>query len=62
MIKSALWTEFYLYFVNYKSNGMNITDYVVTVFKYEMKTATDCSWKTALYSVLINEMPCTTFS
>jgi hypothetical protein len=36
---------------------MNITNYVVTVFKYEIITDIQCSLKTALHPVLINETP-----
>ena len=36
MIKSTLWKEFYLSFLNYKSTGMRIRNYVVTIFKYEV--------------------------
>jgi hypothetical protein len=44
MIKSALWTEFYL-FLNYKSTGMNITNYVDTIFKCEVTTDIQSSLK-----------------
>ena len=36
---------------------MNITDYVVTIFKYEIIIDIRRSLKTALYPLLINEMP-----
>jgi hypothetical protein len=47
--------NFIYHFPNYKSTGMNITNYVVVVFKYEIITDIQCSLKTALYAVLINE-------
>ena len=41
---------------------MNITDYVVTVFKYEIIIDIECSLKTALYPVVINDIPGIVFS
>ena len=49
-------------FVNYKSTAMNITNYVVTLFKYEIIIDIPCSLKTALNSILINETPGNIFS
>ena len=51
------------FFLNYKSTGMNITNYVVAVFKYEIIIDIQLSLKkTALYPVLISEIPGTFFS
>jgi hypothetical protein len=37
MIKKVHYERNFIYlFLNYKSTGMNITDYAVTVFKYEL--------------------------
>jgi hypothetical protein len=61
IIKSLFRTEFYLCFSKYKSAGMNITNYVVTLFKYEIITDIQCTLKAALYPILINEMSGTVF-
>ena len=47
----------FIFFLNYKSTGMNITNYVDTVFKYKIITLK----KTALYPVLVNVIPGTVF-
>ena len=41
---------------------MNITNYVVTVFKDDIITDSHCSLKTALHPVLINEIRGIVFS
>jgi hypothetical protein len=43
--------------LNYKSTGMNITKYIVTIFKYEIIIDIQCSLKTALCPFLINDIP-----
>jgi hypothetical protein len=48
-------------FLNYKSTGMNIINYTVTVFKYKIVIDIQCSLKTALYTVVIKEIPHTNF-
>ena len=41
---------------------MNITDYVVTTFQFEIIIHIQCSLKTAFYTVLINQIPDIVFS
>ena len=63
MIRKVHYEQNFIYvFLNYKSTGINITNYAVTIFKYEIITGIHCSLKTALYPVLINEIPVTDFS
>ena len=55
--------NFIYIFLNWKSTYNNITNYVVTTFKYEIITGIQFSLKkTALYPVLINEIPHIVFS
>ena len=53
--------NFIYLFLNYKSTGVNITNYVVTIFKYQIITGIQSSLETTLYPVLINEIPGTVF-
>jgi hypothetical protein len=40
----------FIFFLNYKSTGMNITNYVVTVFKQEIITDIQCPLKNSFIS------------
>ena len=61
--KKVHYEENFIYLsLNYKPTGTNITNYIVTLFTHENKIGIQCSLKTALYSVLINEVPGTVFS
>ena len=55
-------TNFIYLFLNNKSNGINSTKYIVTIFKYEIINDKQGVLKTAFYSVLINEIPGNVFS
>ena len=49
--KKVHYEQDYIYlFLNYKSTAMNITDYVVTIFKYQIITDIQCSLKNSIIS------------